>query len=156
MLLWTDVLVSKSREIGSATYPSVMISIILLSFVALLVGFYVLYRYHRKRLQGFSQKPVALTDEWLAQQVRSAVDADNPLFGRLFAGPVRDDYNWVLLKEFNHHLLWVCLQNARLGFWTLSAEGAPQWRIVQLHANSLNHYLRKEESADRSGAENFG
>ena len=142
MLLGTDVSASKSAEIGSATYPSVMISIVLLSFVALLVGFYLLYRYHRKRAQGFSQKPVTLTDEWLAQQVCSAVTTDNPLFGRLFAGPVKDDHVWVLLKEFNHHLLWVCLQNARLGFWTLNAEGVPQWRIVQLHPNSLNQYLR--------------
>jgi hypothetical protein len=35
----------------------------LLSFVALLVGFYALYRYHRKRAHGFSQKPATLTDE---------------------------------------------------------------------------------------------
>ena len=152
MLLWTDVLASKSVEIGSATYPSVMISIVLLSFVALLVGFYLLYRYHRKRAQGFSQKPVTLTDEWLAQQVRSAVTTDNPLFGRLFAGPVKDGHVWVLLKEFNHHLLWVCLQNARLGFWTLNAEGAPQWRIMQLHVNSLNQYLRKQESTKKKSA----
>ena len=142
MLLGTDVSASKSAEIGSATYPSVMISIVLLSFVALLVGFYVLYRYHRKRVQGFSQKPVTLTDEWLAQQVCSAVTTDNPLFGRLFADPVKDDHVWVLLKEFNHHLLWVCLQDARLGFWILNAEGVPQWRIVQLHPNSLDQYLR--------------
>ena len=152
MLLWTDVLASKSVEIGSATYPSVMISIVLLSFVALLVGFYVLYRYHRKRAQGFSQKPVTLTDEWLAQQVRSAVTTDNHLFGRLFAGPVKDGHIWVLLKEFNHHLLWVCLQNARLGFWTLNAEGAPQWRIMQLHVNSLTQYLRKQESTKKKSA----
>ena len=143
---------SKSAEIGSATYPSVMISIVLLSFVALLVGFYLLYRYHRKRAQGFSQKPVTLTDEWLAQQVRSAVTTDNPLFGKLFAGPVKDGHVWVLLKEFNHHLLWVCLQNARLGFWTLNAEGAPQWRIMQLHVNSLNQYLRKQESTKKKSA----
>ena len=143
---------SKSAEIGSATYPSVMISIVLLSFVALLVGFYLLYRYHRKRAQGFSQKPVTLTDEWLAQQVRSAVTTDNPLFGKLFAGPVKDGHVWVLLKEFNHHLVWVCLQNARLGFWTLNAEGAPQWRIMQLHVNSLNQYLRKQESTKKKSA----
>ncbi|WP_437556816.1 hypothetical protein [Acidithiobacillus sulfuriphilus] len=143
---------SKSAEIGSATYPSVMISIVLLSFVALLVGFYLLYRYHRKRAQGFSQKPVTLTDEWLAQQVRSAVTTDNPLFGRLFAGPAKDGHVWVLLKEFNHHLLWVCLQNARLGFWTLNAEGAPQWRIIQLHVNSLNQYLRKQEPTKKKSA----
>lgn len=152
MLPGTDVSASKSAEISSATYPSVMISIVLLSFVALLVGFYVLYRYHRKRVQGFSQKPVTLTDEWLAQQVRSAVTTDNPLFGRLFAGPVKDGHVWVLLKEFNHHLLWVCLQNARLGFWTLNAEGAPQWRIIQLHVNSLNQYLRKQESTKKKSA----
>ena len=152
MLLGTDVSASKSAEIGSATYPSVMISIVLLSFVALLVGFYLLYRYHRKRAQGFSQKPVTLTDEWLAQQVRSAVTTDNPLFGRLFAGPVKDGHVWVLLKEFNHHLVWVCLQNARLGFWTLNAEGAPQWRIMQLHVNSLNQYLRKQESTKKKSA----
>ena len=129
-----------------------MISIVLLSFVALLVGFYLLYRYHRKRAQGFSQKPVTLTDEWLAQQVRSAVTTDNPLFGKLFAGPVKDGHVWVLLKEFNHHLVWVCLQNARLGFWTLNAEGAPQWRIMQLHVNSLNQYLRKQESTKKKSA----
>ncbi|MBU2720680.1 hypothetical protein HF563_15190 [Acidithiobacillus ferridurans] len=157
MLLWTDVLASKSVEIGSATYPSVMISIVLLSFVALLVGFYVLYRYHRKRARGFfSQKPATLTDEWLAQQVRSAVAADNPVFGGLFAGPVKDEHTWVLLKEFNHHLLWVCLQNAWLGFWTLNAEGAPQWRIVQLHGNSLNQYLRKQESTEKGSAQTHG
>ena len=63
MLPGTDVSASKSAEIGSATYPSVMISIVLLSFAALLVGFYVLYRYHRKRTPGFSQKPATLTDE---------------------------------------------------------------------------------------------
>ena len=152
MLPGTDVSASKSAEIGSATYPFAMISIVLLSFVALLVGFYVLYRYHRKRAQGFSQKPVTLTDEWLAQQVRSAVTTDNHLFGRLFAGPVKDGHIWVLLKEFNHHLLWVCLQNARLGFWTLNAEGAPQWRIMQLHVNSLNQYLRKQESTKKKSA----
>ncbi len=133
---------SKSAEIDSVTYSPVMIGVVLLSFVAMLVGFYILYRMHRKRVHDFSQKPVMLTDEWLAQQVHSAVTTDNPLFGRLFAGPVKDDHVWVLLKEFNHHLLWVCLQNARLGFWTLNAEGVPQWRIVQLHANSLNQYLR--------------
>ena len=148
MLPGTDVSASKSAEIGSATYPFAMISIVLLSFVALLVGFYVLYRYHRKRAQGFSQKPVTPTDEWLAQQVRSAVTTDNPLFGRLFAGPVKDGHVWVLLKEFNHHLL----QNARLGFWTLNAEGAPQWRIMQLHVNSLNQYLRKQESTKKKSA----
>ena len=120
--------------------------------MALLVGFYVLYRYHRKRVQGISQKPGTLTDEWLAQQVRSAVTTDDPLFGRLFAGPVKDGHVWVLLKEFNHHLLWVCLQNARLGFWTLNAEGAPQWRILQLHVNSLNQYLRKQESTKKESA----
>ena len=93
----------------------------LLSFAALLVGFYVLYRHHRKRVHGFSQKPGTLTDEWLAQQARSAVSADNPLFGRLFAGPVKDDHVWVLLREFNHHLIWVCRESAHLGFWALDA-----------------------------------
>lgn len=152
MLLWTDVPTSKSAEIGSVTYSPVMISVVLLSFVAMLVGFYILYRMHRKRVHDFSRKLVTLTDEWLIQQTCSAVTTDNPLFGSLFAGPVKDDHRWVLLREINHHLLWVCPQNARLGFWTLNAEGAPQWRIVQLHANSLNQYLRKQESAQKRSA----
>ena len=152
MLLWAGLRASKSVEIGSATYPSVMIIIVLLSFVALLVGFYVLYRYHRKGAKTLSQQPVTLTDEWLAQQVRSATANDNPLFGRLLAAPIIDGHTWIILKEFKHYLLWVCLQNAQLGFWTLNAEGAPQWRIVQLHANSLSQYLRKQESAKKKSA----
>ncbi|MHB8211758.1 MAG: hypothetical protein ACYDDP_10535 [Acidithiobacillus sp.] len=150
MLLWTGLPASKSVEIGPVTYPLVTISIVLLSFAALLVGFYVLYRYHRKRVHGFSQKPRVLTDEWLAQQARSAVSANNPLFGRLFAGPVKDDHVWVLLRELNHHLIWVCRQSAHFGFWTLDAKGAPQWRTVPLNTNSLKQIFWKEPSARKT------
>ena len=67
--------------------------------------------------------------------------SDNPLFGRLFAGPVKDDHVWVLLRELNHHLIWVADKTFILGFWALDAEGAQQWRTVPFNSNSLKQFF---------------